>query len=252
MFRRKLEHIVAIDALAFHKPAMQFKEFAIKRDLNKAYCGFYSPEGNEVNIPVATGNWGCGAFGGYNRLKCLLQFIACIANRRNLVYFTFNDFELQLEMEEMFEFLQDNDITIAQLWKYLMSFNPQKNFTRLYHHIHEQFLAERELDGLNTEDFNTSQEILEERTVEGSTVSNEADAAIVQEDIKTPNQECIIDIPPESQKILENPTKKMKIDDSLNEIQNQNENETNESLSTILQPPPNNKLITDYFNKAQK
>lgn len=32
------------------------------RDLNKAYCGFVDE--NKKRVPISTGNWGCGAFGG--------------------------------------------------------------------------------------------------------------------------------------------------------------------------------------------
>lgn len=209
-YRRKLLHIVAIDALAFHKPSMQFKETLIRRELNKAFCGFYS-EGDGVQLPVATGNWGCGAFRGYNRLKCLIQFMACTANKRNMVYYTFNDFELLLEMEEMFQFLQDNEITIAQLWKYLTSFDPSQNFNLLYHHIHSQFM----------EDFKKREEIVE-RTVEGCS-SNE-DGKQKQE--------------PQSSE-LENPTKRMRIGDD-----QATSNDDKEA------PPKSNKLITDYFTKT--
>ncbi len=36
----------------------------------QAYCGFMRPAVNPENLSaVATGNWGCGAFGGDTRLK---------------------------------------------------------------------------------------------------------------------------------------------------------------------------------------
>lgn len=36
----------------------------------QAYCGFARPEGQNTNLAaVATGNWGCGVFGGDTRLK---------------------------------------------------------------------------------------------------------------------------------------------------------------------------------------
>jgi poly(ADP-ribose) glycohydrolase len=221
---------------------MQFKEFAIKRELNKAYCGFYSSEKDGVNIPVATGNWGCGAFRGYNRLKCLIQLIACAANKRNLVYYTFNDFELLLEMEEMFEFLQVNEITIAQLWKYLTSFNGTKDFTHLYHHIHEQFLADKELEGLDSAAFEKcTQDILEERIDSKDEIEEE----------QKESTDCVIDIPEQNEEVLENPTKKLKIDDEIPNASESIEDQTNAAI-TFLEPPPKNKLITDYFTKTPK
>ena len=41
------------------------------RELNKAYCGFRTTETTPCGrgMAVATGNWGCGAFGG--NLRCV-------------------------------------------------------------------------------------------------------------------------------------------------------------------------------------
>ncbi|KAG5681530.1 hypothetical protein PVAND_010954 [Polypedilum vanderplanki] len=140
-FRRKQIYIVAMDAVSFHKPKMQFEEFLLRRETNKAYCGFYhDPNDIEKPIPVATGNWGCGAFRGAKNLKCLLQFIACVSNNRNLVYFTFGDEALMKSMAEMFSFLQQKDASISQLWKCLVTFkNDMKCFEDLYKYIYDNF-----------------------------------------------------------------------------------------------------------------
>lgn len=92
----------------------QFCESAVLRELNKAIVGFRrspitssewglcrgeapSPRGDLI----ATGNWGCGAFGGHLQLKFLIQLMAasvCAAYSRvddgddlgrDLVYFTY-------------------------------------------------------------------------------------------------------------------------------------------------------------------
>jgi len=49
--------VVAIDALYFSKPSEQYKSFRIKRELNKAYCGFYIRENNATGQSqwIATG-----------------------------------------------------------------------------------------------------------------------------------------------------------------------------------------------------
>jgi len=66
-----LDYIIAIDALK--KPNPQYSRELILRELNKAYIGFQMfPE----VLSIATGNWGCGAFGGDFQLKFLLQWIA--------------------------------------------------------------------------------------------------------------------------------------------------------------------------------
>jgi poly(ADP-ribose) glycohydrolase len=54
----------------------QFKAPAIHRELNKAYVGFlgddFERESNAPNLPVCTGKWGCGAFGGDVQLKTVI------------------------------------------------------------------------------------------------------------------------------------------------------------------------------------
>ena len=68
------QSIIAIDALVNASGIQQFLNPAFTRDLNKAYIGF-SVNSNGV---VATGNWGCGAFGGDQYLKAFQQmYVLC-------------------------------------------------------------------------------------------------------------------------------------------------------------------------------
>lgn len=115
-FRRRMIYVVAIDAISFSsKPHLQFEGFTLKREVNKAFTGFYhDPLDERSPIPVSSGNWGCGAFRGYKQLKALLQLIACCANRRNLIYYTFDDKELMDEIHEMFTFLTENKVTVGK------------------------------------------------------------------------------------------------------------------------------------------
>ncbi|KAF8927394.1 hypothetical protein BGZ58_010422, partial [Dissophora ornata] len=89
--RRKTE-ICAIDALPFGSKDQRLSQFSkrnVLRELNKAIVGFRrSPitcsewglcraERPNTDVPaVATGNWGCGAFGGHLHLKFLIQLLA--------------------------------------------------------------------------------------------------------------------------------------------------------------------------------
>lgn len=50
----------------------------------KAYCGFNV--GNPDIKRVATGNWGCGAFGGNVKIKFLIQWIACSLAKKEMIY----------------------------------------------------------------------------------------------------------------------------------------------------------------------
>lgn len=117
-YRRRKSRVVAIDALSYNDSFTQFKEDTIRRELNKAYTGFYGPDGT----PVATGLWGCGAFGGYTIRSALIQLMACAATKRNLVFYTFGDVSTMFDIDEIFKFLTINQVTIGQLFKLLKKY----------------------------------------------------------------------------------------------------------------------------------
>ncbi|XP_028894006.2 poly(ADP-ribose) glycohydrolase isoform X2 [Zeugodacus cucurbitae] len=122
--RRRQTHIVAIDALHFMQSQHQYREDLIKRELNKAYVGFQ----HTLSTPapgVASGNWGCGAFGGDPRLKALLQLMVCTVTQRPLVYFTFGDAELRDEVHRMHTFLLERNVCVKDLWNLLTSYQSQ-------------------------------------------------------------------------------------------------------------------------------
>jgi len=79
--------VLAIDAIPFGRDiAEQLTESMRLRELNKAYCGFATGRAD-----VATGNWGCGVFGGSPPLKALLQWMAASASGRRVRYYGFGD-----------------------------------------------------------------------------------------------------------------------------------------------------------------
>eukprot|EP00795_Rhopilema_esculentum_P013150 gene13150-3943_t len=88
---RLYTEVVAMDAHVFHTYSQQFAQSMLKRELNKAHCAFQSIDNLDFLPAVATGNWGCGAFGGDARLKALIQLIAAAVSSRDLIYFTFGD-----------------------------------------------------------------------------------------------------------------------------------------------------------------
>ncbi len=49
--------------------------------------------------PVASGNWGCGAFLGDRHHKAILQWLAASQAGRGLIYFTFEDAPFSLELQ---------------------------------------------------------------------------------------------------------------------------------------------------------
>ncbi|CAK0909068.1 unnamed protein product, partial [Prorocentrum cordatum] len=82
-------HIVALDALEF-PGGSQYEPPLVLRELTKAYtaCLGDFEEGAGVRREAfATGNWGCGVFGGDPQLKSMIQWLAASAADRQLVYF---------------------------------------------------------------------------------------------------------------------------------------------------------------------
>ena len=85
--------VLAMDAIYFRSPKIQFEEAKIVRELKKCYASF-KPNNDEMSFSssigqpqpqqqqqnsnerpphypaLATGNWGCGAFNGDRQLKC--------------------------------------------------------------------------------------------------------------------------------------------------------------------------------------
>ncbi|XP_045697815.1 poly(ADP-ribose) glycohydrolase isoform X1 [Phyllostomus hastatus] len=122
-WQRRSTEIVAIDALHFRRYLDQFVPEKIRRELNKAYCGFLRPGVPSENLSaVATGNWGCGAFGGDARLKALIQILAAAVAERDVVYFTFGDSELMKDIYSMHTFLTERKLTVGEVYKLLLRY----------------------------------------------------------------------------------------------------------------------------------
>ncbi|XP_047465949.1 poly(ADP-ribose) glycohydrolase [Mugil cephalus] len=119
-WQRRCTEIVAIDALQFRSFLEQFHPERINRELNKAYCGFARPEEPSQNLAaVATGNWGCGVFGGDTRLKALLQMLAAAEAGRDVAYFTFGDKQLMTDVHKMHSFLTRKKVTVGEVYDLL-------------------------------------------------------------------------------------------------------------------------------------
>ncbi|XP_048195249.1 poly(ADP-ribose) glycohydrolase isoform X2 [Perognathus longimembris pacificus] len=122
-WQRRCTEIVAIDALHFRRYLDQFVPEKMRRELNKAYCGFVRPGVSSEHLSaVATGNWGCGAFGGDARLKALIQILAAAAAERDVVYFTFGDSELMRDIYSIHTFLTERKLTVGEVYKLLLRY----------------------------------------------------------------------------------------------------------------------------------
>ncbi|KAL0964811.1 hypothetical protein UPYG_G00329300 [Umbra pygmaea] len=119
-WQRRCTEIVAMDALKFRNFLDQFQPEKINRELNKAYCGFSRPGTRGQNLSaVATGNWGCGVFGGDARLKALLQVLAASEAGRDVAYFTFGDSDLMMDVYSMHLFLTERDVSVGAVYRLL-------------------------------------------------------------------------------------------------------------------------------------
>ncbi|KAF7669365.1 hypothetical protein LDENG_00199680 [Lucifuga dentata] len=122
-WQRRCTEIVAIDALQFRNFLEQFHPLKINRELNKAYCGFARPEESSQNLSaVATGNWGCGVFGGDTRLKALIQMLAAAEAGRDVAYFTFGDSRLMTDVHNMHSFLTERNISVGEVYDLLVQY----------------------------------------------------------------------------------------------------------------------------------
>jgi poly(ADP-ribose) glycohydrolase len=95
----KRHKIIAIDASNRASSYNHTYEQNLNRDIHKAYVGFnlinFETEKN-TNKTIATGNWGCGAFGGNHESKFIEQWIAAsFAGVKKLDYYTFNNLKMK-------------------------------------------------------------------------------------------------------------------------------------------------------------
>ncbi|KAJ3428066.1 poly adp-ribose glycohydrolase [Anaeramoeba flamelloides] len=121
--------ICAIDALEleyfedYRIISQQLQKKNILHELNKAYCGF-APN-NLINHEVATGHWGCGAFGGDKEIKAIIQYMAasqCQASKIN--YYCFSDNSFIEKFQKVLQIFKNESINkVSQLWVLLRKFH---------------------------------------------------------------------------------------------------------------------------------
>lgn len=155
--------VICFDALYFSSSESQFTQQSVTRELNKALCAFLPPdafphcnsEGRRAfasDLPrrrragktpaIATGNWGCGAFGGDHILKALVQIVAAAQSgkdipgcflqfsapntqfsapntqfsfhfaERHIFYMTFGDAKLSKQLEDIFRVLVETNAKV--------------------------------------------------------------------------------------------------------------------------------------------
>ncbi|CAH8347948.1 unnamed protein product [Eruca vesicaria subsp. sativa] len=130
VFGRRKTRIIAIDALR-HPGISQYKPECLLREANKALCGFLHVckkhcIDHEDGVGVATGNWGCGAYGGDPEIKSFLQWLAVSQSRRPFMsYYTFG-FEALHNLNQVTELVISKGWTVGDVWKKLVEYSNQR------------------------------------------------------------------------------------------------------------------------------
>ncbi|XP_071497739.1 uncharacterized protein [Diadema antillarum] len=100
--------------------AVQDAVFLYKASLPSTSGGTMHPGGSR--IPVATGNWGCGAFGGDPQLKSLLQWLAASQSRApSVLYYTFNNNKM-LQLEQVTLMIQTRRWSVGDVMRVILEY----------------------------------------------------------------------------------------------------------------------------------
>ncbi|KFK31175.1 hypothetical protein AALP_AA6G078700 [Arabis alpina] len=165
IFRRRKTRVIAIDAMP--GPGItQYKLDGLLREVNKAFAGYlhqckYQMDASlriplktrpdplpsaslsqavessqrwcidhEENIGVATGNWGCGVFGGDPELKIMLQWLAVSQSKRSFMsYYTFGLQSLQ-NTNQVIERVAMQELTVGDLWSKIVEYSEERVIRR--------------------------------------------------------------------------------------------------------------------------
>ena len=126
---RSLTSIVCIDALeGCGGIKEQCNVLQLDRELVKSYCGFSCDEAiiregeSKAKLPVASGNWGCGMFGGNKEVKTVIQWISASLCGRELHYYTFKDAKLTERQEAFVKVCIENGLTTGDLYNLCIEF----------------------------------------------------------------------------------------------------------------------------------
>jgi poly(ADP-ribose) glycohydrolase len=117
------ERVLAIDAECYYgrDTSTQYLRPAMLRELTKLRAALSDggiADARSTPAAFATGNWGCGVFGGDARLKALLQWMAASHSGRAILYFPFGD-PRATGLEETARKLLAANATVGQLAKAL-------------------------------------------------------------------------------------------------------------------------------------
>ncbi|KAF1759572.1 hypothetical protein GCK72_016039 [Caenorhabditis remanei] len=111
---------IAIDAIQYNRwnaLREQVDGENIIREILKAITGFTAQDGRPFEtVPIRTGWWGCGAFGGCKQMKFMIQVVAAGYARRPLQFCTFGETKLSEQCRKLMEKLKAKDVRIGALF----------------------------------------------------------------------------------------------------------------------------------------
>lgn len=116
--------VLAMDALDFRGDdsslRRQLHPALLERELNKSLAAFTPVDQQSLeDFPIiATGNWGCGAFGGCVQLKALIQWASASQCGRRLRYFPFEQ-GFGAELQDLAAASAQAGLTVGQLLGFL-------------------------------------------------------------------------------------------------------------------------------------
>ncbi|XP_008788278.2 poly(ADP-ribose) glycohydrolase 1 [Phoenix dactylifera] len=81
---------------------------------------------SQEDIGIATGNWGCGAFGGDPEIKSMIQWLAASQALRPFIhYYTFGEAALQ-RLEQVTQWILLHGWTVGDLWSMIVEYSFQR------------------------------------------------------------------------------------------------------------------------------
>ncbi|CAF1248282.1 unnamed protein product [Adineta ricciae] len=119
----RIQDILVLDACY----SGQFSKENIDRDLGKAWAGF---EKSKDSI-IATGNWGCGVFGGDLVFKFLQQLCAAMIigdNLQRLDYSAYHDDSLATKLKTLLVSLEEKNKTVADVYQMMQNYRKSAQF----------------------------------------------------------------------------------------------------------------------------
>ncbi|XP_072970756.1 poly(ADP-ribose) glycohydrolase 1-like isoform X3 [Typha angustifolia] len=94
-------------------------------DLIENKKGGQSTESKE-SIGIATGNWGCGVFGGDPEVKSMIQWLAASQALRPFIhYYTFGEASLE-GLKQVTQWILNHGWTVGELWNMLVEYSSKR------------------------------------------------------------------------------------------------------------------------------